>query len=183
MKNLRQISINSRDNLGLVFTSQVSSLWKPYKLHSFKEAFSFLKFAFKHEFKLVENVDIYITTRPLYHDENIVYSTLVHSGEEIGNFFIHDGEQFIPFQVNADAPIIVVNGAQENDGVQLSIVHEVSHLLDEEPNSGSHNYMDSPREQRARGAEKAFLNWLGKADEDSSAQLQSRYQDGSDMQL
>lgn len=185
MKNIREISLDPKaaKSLKLIFTSQNSQLFEPAKLQDFNAANQFLNAAFPHEIENVQDVDIYVTKHPLYHGEHIVYSTLVHGGEQIDNFWIETEENKIPFQVNADDPIIVVNGRQDADGVQLSIVHEVAHLLDEEPDNGNHGYMESPREQRARAAEVAFYRWMGVGNDVTRHMLKSRYQDADDLQF
>jgi hypothetical protein len=181
--NINQMALTINKTLKLIFYSQAERLWTPHKLNSFGPAQAFINTAFSGKCHGIESLDIYVTKYPLYHEENIVYSTLIHAGEEIGSFSIHDGENFIPFQVNADAPIIVVNGKQDGDGLLLSIVHEISHLLDEEPNDSKHGYMDSPREQRARAAEVAFLRWMGVEKQQAVSVMQARYEDAADMQM
>lgn len=183
MKNLRDISTDASQSLRMVFTSQQSSLWYSCKLDRFVAANKFLANAFPHDYPTLKGVDIYVTKAPLFHENNIVYSTLVHADEQIGNFYIQENGNFIPFQVNADSPIIVINGKQDADGIQMSVVHECCHLVDEEPNSGSHGYMDSPREQRARASELAFLNWQGVPKYRARDTMQSRYEDAADMQI
>lgn len=177
MKNIRRIPELNK-SLRLAFASQ---LFEAVKLKDFQLANEFLHVAFARKIASVRDVDIYVTKFPLYHSDAIVYSTLIHAGEEVSDFWIKTDQGKVPFRVTADSPIIVVNGSQDSDGVQLSVIHEVVHLIDEEPDEESTEYMSSPREQRARSIETAFCRWLGMSDEAAQEVIESRYLDASDL--